>query len=114
MPGGVELLLLGGRPINEPVAMYGPFVMNTRSELQQAFAAYQAGLLGVVPTDHLPHGAVESSGPGREFRVLTLRDRTRSNRAEGERDHHRGGEHVEGHVEPLAAHGQHTDRPVAE
>jgi len=56
--GGVELLLLGGRPIREPVAMYGPFVMNTRAELLQAFKDYQSGRLGVIPAARLPHGTV--------------------------------------------------------
>ena len=50
---GLEVVVLGGRPIREPLAWYGPFVMNTRAEVLQAVEDYQAGRLGVVPTDGL-------------------------------------------------------------
>ncbi|MCY7373532.1 MAG: pirin family protein [Spirochaetaceae bacterium] len=48
----LEVLVLGGRPIREPVAWYGPFVMNEESEVRQAFADFQAGRLGTVPAQH--------------------------------------------------------------
>ncbi len=48
----LDVLILGGRPIREPVAWMGPFVMNTRDELMQAVADYQAGRLGTIPAIH--------------------------------------------------------------
>jgi len=47
-----DVLFLGGLPIREPVVTYGPFVMNTKAEVMQAFEDYQKGLLGTIPAAH--------------------------------------------------------------
>jgi redox-sensitive bicupin YhaK (pirin superfamily) len=56
-PAGMEVLVLGGLPIREPVVQYGPFVMNTRDEIAQAVADFNAGRMGTVPASWLPRGA---------------------------------------------------------
>ncbi len=48
----MEVLVLGGRPIREPVAWAGPFVMNTRTEVLQAYEDFQKGRMGQIPAVH--------------------------------------------------------------
>jgi redox-sensitive bicupin YhaK (pirin superfamily) len=44
----LEVLLIAGLPLNEPVARYGPFVMNTREEIYQAIEDYRQGKMGEI------------------------------------------------------------------
>jgi redox-sensitive bicupin YhaK (pirin superfamily) len=54
-PGGpdaaLEVLLLGGQPIREPIAHYGPFLMNTKAQLLEAMEDFQNGKMGTIPDD---------------------------------------------------------------
>jgi hypothetical protein len=64
-----EVLVLGGLPIREPIAHYGPFVMNTRDEIVQAIDDFQAGRMGTIPAIDLggaggASGAVAASTDG--------------------------------------------------
>ena len=45
----LEVMLLGGKPLREPVVSYGPFVMNTKSEIIEAIDDFQAGKMGSIP-----------------------------------------------------------------
>lgn len=53
----LEVVVLGGQPIREPIAWMGPFVMNTRAEVLQAFEDFNKGRLGTIPA--VPHGDVQ-------------------------------------------------------
>ncbi len=54
----LDVVILGGVPIREPIAWGGPFVMNTRAEVAAAYEDYQAGRLGTIPAQRLPHAGV--------------------------------------------------------
>ena len=63
----MDVLVLGGRPIRQPVAWMGPFVMNTREEVMQAVADYQAGRLGSIPAVHnTPTTLIQSDAAARD------------------------------------------------
>ncbi len=52
----MEIFLIGGVPLREPVVQYGPFVMSTKQEIMEAFEDFQAGRLGTVPANAIqPH-----------------------------------------------------------
>jgi quercetin 2,3-dioxygenase len=46
------VLLLGGRPLREPVAWYGPFVMNTKQEILDAIDDFNEGRMGAIAPEH--------------------------------------------------------------
>lgn len=71
-----KILVLQGRPINEPVVQHGPFVMNSRQEIQEAFADYQRDRFGGWPWDRFDH--VHDRSKGRFARYTDGREETKS------------------------------------
>lgn len=67
-----EVLILGGRPIGEPVEHYGPFVMNTRAEIQQAMDDFEAGRLGRIPPNAVDAARVRPHPENGTHRNLNL------------------------------------------
>ena len=65
----MEVLLLGGKPIREPVFQYGPFVMNSKSDIATAIDDFNAGKFGTIPPDALM--------PHRESRTIVMPHRSR-------------------------------------
>lgn len=57
----VRVLLIAGKPLREPIARHGPFVMNTWEEIEQAFKDYQSGKLGRIEGAEARHAAAEAA-----------------------------------------------------
>ncbi|CAN5341428.1 pirin family protein [soil metagenome] len=55
----LEVVVLGGLPIREPIAWAGPFVMNTKAEVMAAFEDFNKGRFGVIPSQPMPHADVQ-------------------------------------------------------
>ena len=57
----LRVLLIAGKPLREPIVVYGPFVMNTAEEIQQAFADYRSGRLGEIQGAEERYRATEAA-----------------------------------------------------
>jgi redox-sensitive bicupin YhaK (pirin superfamily) len=58
----LDILVLGGQPIREPIVFHGPFVMNTRDEIFDAIRDYHAGRLGVIPAEYYDISKAHGTG----------------------------------------------------